>query len=54
MHYWGYGQRITASPSLIERYHKLQEEWKYIDDSTFSRSIDSYHWMTCSKFDYSN
>ena len=40
--------------SLSERYHKLQEEWEYIEDPTYSRSIGSHVCMTCSKFDYSN
>ena len=47
-------KKITASPSLLERYHKLQEEWEYIEDPTYSRSIDSHVCMTCSKFDYSS
>ena len=40
-------------PSLFEGYHNLQEEWDYIEDPTYSRSIDSHVCMTCSKFDYS-
>ena len=47
-------KKITASPSLLERYHKLQEEWEYIEDPTYSRSIGSHVCMTCSKFDYSS
>ena len=47
-------KKITASPSLLERYHKLQEEWEYIEDPTYSRSIGSHVCMTCQKFDYSS
>ena len=45
-------KKITSSPSLFKKYHKLQEEWDYIEDPTYSRSIDSHVCMTCSKFDY--
>ena len=37
---------------MFESYRKLQEEWEYIEDTTFSRLIGSYVCMTCSKFDY--
>tara|TARA_Y200000002_G_C22406633_1_gene548025 strand:+ start:212 stop:496 length:285 start_codon:yes stop_codon:yes gene_type:complete len=47
-------KEITAPPSLFEKYHKLQEEWEYIEDPTYSRSIDSHVCMTCSKFYYSS
>ena len=47
-------KRIKTTPSLFERYHKLQKEWEYIEVPTFSRSIDSHVCMTCSKFDYSS
>ena len=43
----------NSDPSLFERCHNLQEEWDYIEDPTYSRSIDSHVCMTCSKFDYS-
>ena len=46
-------KKMASAPSLFERYHKLQEEWEYIDDPTYSRSIGSHVCMTCSKFDYS-
>lgn len=29
-----------------------QEEWEYIEDPTYSKSIDSHVCITCSKFDY--
>ena len=47
-------KKITSVPFFFESYHKLQEEWEYIEDPTFSRSIDSHVCMTCSKFDYSS
>ena len=38
--------------SFLEKYHKLQEEWEYIEDPTYSRSIGSHVCMNCLKFDY--
>ena len=46
-------KKITSAPSLFERHHKLQE-WEYIEDPTFSKSIGSHVCMTCSKFEYSS
>ena len=54
MHCQGDGQRIKASPSLFEKYHKFQEECKYIEDSTYSRSIGNHDCMTWSEFYYSS
>ena len=45
-------KKAALAPDLFKRYHKLQEEWGYVEDSTYSRSIDSHVCMTCSKFDY--
>ena len=47
-------KKIASASSLFERYHGLQEEWEYIDDPTYSKSIGSHVCMTCSKFDYSS
>ena len=47
-------KKITSYPPLLERYHKLQKEWDYIENPTYSRSIGSHVCMTCSKFDYSS
>ena len=47
-------KKIESAPLFFERYHKFQEEWEYIDDPTYSRSIGSHVCMTCSKFDYSS
>tara|TARA_S200000501_G_scaffold39117_1_gene31997 strand:+ start:414 stop:710 length:297 start_codon:yes stop_codon:yes gene_type:complete len=47
-------KKITAALSSIERYHNLKEEWEYIEDPTYSKSIGSHVCMTCSKFDYSS
>ena len=47
-------KNIASAPSMFESYHRLQEEWEYIEDPTFSKSIDSHVCMTCSKFDYSS
>ncbi len=47
-------KKIASDPSLLESYHKFQEEWEYIDDPTYSRSIGSHVCMTCSKFYYSS
>ena len=46
-------KKISLAPYSFERFHKLQEEWEYIEDPTYSRSIGSHVCMTCSKFDYS-
>ncbi len=46
-------KKISSVPSSFKKCHKLQEEWEYIDDPTYSRSIGSHVCMTCSKFDYS-
>ena len=54
MYYLGDGQKITSAPFFLDRHHKLQEEWEYIEDPTYFRSIDSHVCMTCSKFDYSS
>ena len=45
-------KKITVSSLLCEQYHKLHDEWEYIEDPTYSRSIGSHVCMTCSKFDY--
>ena len=47
-------KKIAAAPSLFEKYHKLQEEWEYIEDPTYTRSIGSHVCITCSKFAYSS
>ena len=47
-------KKLSAALSLFERYHMLQEEWEYIEDPTYSRSISSHVCITCSKFDYSS
>ena len=54
MYYYEMAKKITSAPSLFERYHRLQQEWEYIEDPTYSRSIGSHVCMTCSKFDYSS
>ena len=47
-------KKITSRPPLLEIYHKCPEEWEYIEDPTYSRSISSNVCMTCSEFDYSS
>ena len=47
-------KKLAVAPTLLERYQKLQEEWEYIEDPTYSRSISSHVCITCSKFDYSS
>ena len=47
-------KEIASVPSLFERHNKLQEEWENIEDPSYSRSIKSHVFMTCSKFDYSS
>tara|TARA_B100001778_G_scaffold291708_1_gene261902 strand:+ start:128 stop:397 length:270 start_codon:yes stop_codon:yes gene_type:complete len=47
-------KKLTTARSLIERYRILQEDWEYIDDPTYSRSIGSHVCMTCSNFDYTS
>ena len=47
-------KKLSKAPSLFERCQKFREEWEYIDDPTFSRSINSHVCLTCLKFDYSN
>ena len=45
-------KKIVSAPSLLEGHQTFLEEWEYIEDPTFSRSIGSHVCMTCSKFDY--
>ncbi len=45
-------KKMAAAPSLGKRYQNLKDEWEYIEDPTYSRSIGSHVCMTCSKFDY--
>tara|TARA_B100000941_G_C28412858_1_gene504443 strand:+ start:210 stop:506 length:297 start_codon:yes stop_codon:yes gene_type:complete len=45
-------KKIEKAPIFFDRYRKWKEEWDYIKDPTFSRSIGSHVCMTCSKFDY--
>ena len=47
-------KKIVRTPLAFERDHIIREEWDYIEEPTFSRSIGSHVCMTCSKFDYSN
>ncbi len=47
-------KKIAAVLSSFDRYRRVQEEWDYIEDPTYSRSIGSHVCITCSKFDYSN
>ena len=47
-------KKITSTSPLFKKFQKLQDEWEYIDDPTYSRSIGSHVCMTCSKFDYSS
>ena len=46
-------KKIAKASSLFERYYKLHEGWRYIEDPTYSKSIGSHVCMTCSEFDYS-
>ena len=46
--------KFFSAASLLERYYKPYAKWEYIEDPTYSRSIDSHVCMTCSNFDYSN
>ena len=45
-------KKITSPSSLFQGYYKFQEDWGYVEDPTYSRSIGSHVCMTCSKFDY--
>ena len=47
-----WSKKIAAAPFLFEGYQNLQEEWEYIEDPTYSRSIGSHVCMNCLKFDY--
>ena len=47
-------KKLSKTPSLHESYQKLKDEWEYIEDPTYSRSIGSHVCMTCAKFDYSS
>ena len=46
-------KKLSAAPFSVRRY-KLKEEWEYIEDPTYSRSIGSHVCMTCSKFEYTS
>ena len=45
-------KKIEGTPSLFEKYFNLQEGREYVEDPTYSRSIDSHVCMTCSKFNF--
>ena len=45
-------KKLTSDPSLFGSSHKLHEEWEYIEDPTYTKSIGSHVCMTCSQFDY--
>ncbi|MDC3119054.1 galactose oxidase [Prochlorococcus sp. AH-716-K03] len=47
-------KKIASDPSFSKGHNKLQGEWEYIEDPTYSRSIGSHVCMTCSRFDYSS
>ena len=47
-------KKLKKIPSLTKDNHTVQEEWDYIDDPTYSRSIGSHVCITCSKFDYNS
>ena len=47
-------KKLAEAPSLLDKYQNLQEEWEYIEDPTYSKSIDSHVCITCSRFDYTN
>ena len=46
-------KKIASPNTSIERYQKPQEDWEYIEDPTYSRSIGSHVCLTCLKFNYS-
>ena len=54
MYYLVMVKKIVTAPSLLESRHKLQEEWDYMEDSTYSQSIGNHDYVACSKFDYSS
>ena len=45
-------KKIVVTSLLTEKSHKLHTKWEYMDDPTYSRSINSHVCMTCSRFDY--
>ena len=47
-------KKLAEAPSLFVNYHKLNGEWEYIEDPTYSRSIGSHVCMTCSRFTFSS
>ena len=47
-------KKLKKLSSLDKGNHMPQEEWEYIDDPTYSRSIGSHVCITCSKFDYTS
>ena len=46
--------KMKLAPSFFERYYKPQDEWEYIEEPTYSRSIGSHVCFTCSKFRYAS
>ena len=46
-------KKIVSVSSLFEYYCEPREEWDYLEEPTYSRSIGSHVCMTCSKLDYS-
>ena len=45
-------KRLSIDSIIFDGYSQSQEDWDYIEDPTFMRSIGSHVCMTCSKFDY--
>ena len=47
-------KKLEVAPSLVAKYYKIHQDWEYIEDPTYSRSIGSHVCITCSKFAYTS
>ena len=47
-------KKMMTPSSLFQRHNKLQKKLEYVEDPTYSVSINSHVCITCSKFDYSS
>ena len=52
MYYTMSKKQLSLAPTIFERNYQSQEDWEYIDDPTYTRSIGSHVCITCSRFDY--
>ena len=47
-------KNLFPAKAYFQRFYHSQEDWCYIEDPTYMRSIGSHVCMTCSKFAFTN